>query len=175
MVVQVLIKHHADVDAGGQRYTPLHFASLYGHPKVARLLLEHGADVNLKSDHGDTPLRFLSDADRNLEVAKLLLDHSADPNARSIPGWNSLYEALRRGHRDLTSLLLKHGADTNARDVDGFTLLYVAPRNGDLKVAQGLLVVLELDVDVNPCDNRGQTPVYVALQKGNEQVVQLLL
>ncbi len=123
IVVQVLLKYHADVDAGSQRYTPLHLASLYGHPKVARLLLERGADVNRKADHGDTPLRFLSEADGNLKIAQMLLDHGADPNARSISGWNTLHAAFRKGHRGLAQLLLKRGADPNARDVHGWTLL----------------------------------------------------
>jgi hypothetical protein len=43
-VVQVLLAHHADVNAGdSDGWAPLHFASWYGHPTVARVLLEHGA------------------------------------------------------------------------------------------------------------------------------------
>jgi hypothetical protein len=92
------------------QYT-LYCASLYGYHKITRLLLEHGADANCKADHGDTPLRFLLEADGSLEVAQTLLDHGADPNARSISLWISLYETLRKGHRGLAKLLLKHGAD----------------------------------------------------------------
>jgi ankyrin repeat protein len=114
MVVQVLIKHHADVDPGGQRYTPLHFASLYGYPKVARPLFEHGADANRKADPGDTPLRFLSDADRNLEVAKLLLD-LAQIRMLGPSRVGTRFMRHSRGATVVSSLLLKHGADTNVR------------------------------------------------------------
>jgi ankyrin repeat protein len=171
--VPVLLTHHADVNARDQdHWTPLHFASWYGHPRVARLLLEQGAVVNSKTKFGVTPLSLLSEKNGNLEVAQLLLEHGADPNSRSRSGCNSLYMALEKGHLDLLQLLLKHGADADAQDVDGNTLLHVISRHGNLKVAQGLL---DLGVDINLRNNQGQTPLQVALQKGNEQVAELLL
>ena len=177
MVMEVLLTHHADINAGSSDtiwlgWAPLHFASYNGRLKVARLLLEHGADANCKSSASETPLRLLSERDGNLELAQVLLEHGADPNIRSRSGYDSIYMALKRGRRDLLQLLLKHGADPNTRDVDGRTPLHVASQKGAVKVAQGLL---ELDVDVNSCDNKGQTPLQVALQSGEEQLVQLLL
>jgi hypothetical protein len=48
--VQFLLKHGAHVNAGdASLMTPLHFAAQVGCPKVARILLEHGADVGLKT------------------------------------------------------------------------------------------------------------------------------
>jgi len=118
MVAKVLLMHHADVNAGkSSSWTPLHFASYYGHPTFARVLLEHGADVNLKNGTGKTPLRLLSEYSGNLETAQMLLEHGADPNTRCINNWDSLYAALDEGYSGLAQLLLKHGADPNARDV----------------------------------------------------------
>jgi ankyrin repeat protein len=48
----------------------------------------------------------------------------------------------------------------------------VASEYGDTEVAQGLL---ELGVNLNSRDNEGRTPLQVALDKDNEQVVQILL
>jgi hypothetical protein len=47
---------------------PLHTASLYGHTTVARVLLEHGADVNFKNSENETPLRWLSERHGNTAV-----------------------------------------------------------------------------------------------------------
>ena len=172
-VVQVLLMHHAYVNAGGMYdRTSLHFAACDGHPKVARLLLEHGADVNSKSSTDSTPLRLLSERDGNLEVAQVLLEYGADPSVRSGSGRDSLYMALEKGHQDLAQLLLKHGADPNTRDVGGRTILHVSSRFGSTKVTRELL---ELDADVNSRDNEGRTPLQVALDEDNEQVVQILL
>jgi hypothetical protein len=154
-MVQVLLKHHADVHTGdSDAWTPLHYASRSRNPKaeITRLLLEHGADANSKTDLGMTPLCLLSHSNGNLEVAEMLLKHGADPNIRSNYGENSLYVAFLR-HLGLVQLLLTHGADPNARDFYGQTLLHVASRLGDLKTVQGLL---ELGVDVNSQDNRAR-------------------
>jgi ankyrin repeat protein len=177
-VAQVLLTHHADVNAGDvDNLTPLHFASWYGHPKVARLLLEHDAEVNPKSWLSETPLCLVSEGGGNVETAQILLEHGADPNARSILGWDTLNMALNNGnhpdgHQDLAKLLLEHGADPKAEDIQGQTPLHTASKRGYLEVTQRLL---EMDVDVNACDNRGRTPYQLAIQNSHEQVMQLLL
>jgi ankyrin repeat protein len=174
-MVQVLLKHHADVHIGGiGAWTPLHAASLSRNPKpeIARLLLEHGADMNSKTDIGITPLSLLSVQNGNLEVATVLLEHGADPNIRPGYGEGPLYVTLQKGHPGLVRLMLKHGADPIARDDYGQTLLHVASQRGDLKAAQGLV---ELGVDVNSQDNRGTTPLQVASWYGQKHIVQLLL
>ncbi len=174
-VVQVLLKHQADVNARTvYGSAPLHFMSYSAHHQleIARLLIEHAAHVNLKNDLGWTPLSLLSIRNGNLEVAEMLLKHGADPNIRSKYYRGPLYAALHMGHSGLAQLVLKHGANPNSRDVDGRTLLHLACLRGNLKVVRGLL---ELGVGVNSRDNGGQTPLQVALRNKKEKVVQLLL
>ena len=62
---------------GGE--TPLNVASLHGQVGVAKLLLDRGADPNLKGRIGHGPLH---NAARNghIEVARLLIDRRADIN-----------------------------------------------------------------------------------------------
>ena len=173
MVVQVLLKHYASVNAQTSTgWTPLHTASWSGHPRIAKALLEHGANVNIKSGTGRTPLRLLSENSRNLEIAEMLIEYGADPNARSTDDTDSLYMALEKGRPGLAQLLLEYGADPNARGVGGRTLLHISSRKGNRKVARELL---KLNVDINLRDNQGQTPLQAALEKGSEEVVQLLL
>ncbi|KAN0120604.1 hypothetical protein V8E52_004431 [Russula decolorans] len=171
-MVQVLLKHHADVHIGGTTaLTPLHAASRNSKPEIIRLLLEHGADVNSGNCFGMTPLYLFSSSTGNLEVAELLLEHGADPNIQ--PRYSPLYVALENGHPGLVQLLLKHGADPNAQDDDGRSLLHMAAsRYGDLKAAQGLL---ELGADVDSQDNEGTTPLQLASLYGQKDIVQLLL
>ncbi len=65
--------------------TPLHRASGYGGPDVARLLIDRGADVNAVDARGQTPLH-LAVAQNNPKVADLLRDRGADPTLRDLEG-----------------------------------------------------------------------------------------
>lgn len=109
--MQVLLRHHADVNRGNvNAWIPLHFALCgYRHVEIARLLLKHGADVDRKTKRGSTALYLLLRFDGNHKVARMLLERGADPNIRNCDGENALYAALGNGHPCLIQLLLKHG------------------------------------------------------------------
>jgi ankyrin repeat protein len=51
------------IDAQNHRgSTPLHWAANIGRIGVVRLLLEHGADVNLRDGNGNTPSQLASES-----------------------------------------------------------------------------------------------------------------
>ena len=53
------------------RDTPLHIAArLYNYTEIVRLLLDNGADINLKNNKNKTPL---DEAHKGSEVERLLL------------------------------------------------------------------------------------------------------
>ena len=41
-----------------RNWTPLHFAVNSGYNTIAKKLLKHGADLNIKNDEGETPLEM---------------------------------------------------------------------------------------------------------------------
>jgi ankyrin repeat protein len=76
--------------------TLLHICADFYEIEIARWLIDHGADVNAKTEidadgfGGHTPLfgcvvsqAYLCGWDRDASFAQLLLDHGADPNARA--------------------------------------------------------------------------------------------
>lgn len=64
-VVHLLLEHHAFIDAQSPNgSTPLMMASMYGHSQVARLLLESGADPNMKNEQGLSAIDFARRAGR---------------------------------------------------------------------------------------------------------------
>ena len=78
------IRFETDLDAreptGGS--SPLIVAGLYGQGEVVRLLLEHGADVNLMNHEGSTALHTVAFFCRP-ELVSMLLEHGADTKLKN--------------------------------------------------------------------------------------------
>jgi hypothetical protein len=120
-MVQELLKYKADVNVGrGADGTPLHFASrgvqLSGKAptsslllsNIARLLLEHGADINARDKRRFTPLHVAVEAGR-VEVVRVLLEHGADVGAEDYQGRTALQVVPDERRDEIMKLLSEHG------------------------------------------------------------------
>jgi ankyrin repeat protein len=120
--------------------TPLMFAALYGDGELLRILLDRGADPNIRNDASATALMYATDG---VEKTRLLLEHGADPNIKSEDGQTALsIAAWRPGSSSVMMLLLDHGASVSLRAPGGgaaFTALNIAAIAGDEDVIQLLL------------------------------------
>ena len=114
--VQLLLEHKPDVNS--QNYAGetalqwvISFGSLYPEKKVdvTWLLLDHGADPNIRDDSHSTPLHKASSSGR-LDVARLLLSYGANIDEKDMEGRTPLLVASAEGHHEMTKLLLEHGA-----------------------------------------------------------------
>lgn len=54
-MVEFLCERGADVNKG-QRSSSLHYAACFGRPAIAKVLLRHGANPDLRDEDGKTPL-----------------------------------------------------------------------------------------------------------------------
>ena len=152
---------------------------------IAKVWIEHGADVNAVDFFGETLLEKCISDDRALDVAFIgyLLEHGADPNVKMRHG-SIIGKALadpfeRKGTNRLVivELLLKHGADANAADRFGKTTLLgdlVADRKCDIALVE---LLLKHGADPNrPQGNNGETPVETALRwHCSQSVIDLLI
>jgi ankyrin repeat protein len=117
-------------------FTTLHFACFFGQPEAARLLLEHGAAVNVVAANPTRVMALHSAASaRNLEAARLLLDHGAPVNARQMGGWVPIHAAAQNGDRAMVEMLLEHGADASLANDAGKTAADVAREKGHAEIA----------------------------------------
>ena len=109
--------------------TPLVDAALYGDAEAIRLLLESGADPNLRSAGNSTALMFAVD---DVEKIRLLLERGADPNARSDEGRTALMIAVARpGTSAVVAQLLQRGAQVTVPVTAGAGLLARAALSAD--------------------------------------------
>ena len=153
-MVQVLLDYEADVNARGHdEWTPLHlvtqgidsFGILQHGPQmladVARLLLEHGADVTALTNYGETPLHTAAKW-KTVEVIRVLIEHGADVGAKnnrsSTPLHNAVEHLYAVEHRtvEVVRVLLEHGANVGAEDDRGSTPFQIASAGGEKDIIE---------------------------------------
>ncbi len=102
-------------------FTALHLACFAEQEEAARLLVEHGADVNVRSTGSVARVPPLGTAAfvRSTRLAQLLLDAGADVNGEGEGGFTALHTAAQNGDEDLVRLLLARGADPDRVTTDG--------------------------------------------------------
>uniref|UniRef100_A0A0G4HQ67 Uncharacterized protein n=1 Tax=Chromera velia CCMP2878 TaxID=1169474 RepID=A0A0G4HQ67_9ALVE len=104
----------------------------YGHKDVVELLLDHGANLDVREERQQTPLffaaQFFADVPRDhREIAELLVSRGADVTARNNCGETVLHSAARSCFSGVFDLMLQKGLDFYARDNEGHTPLYHVP------------------------------------------------
>ncbi|KAE9175148.1 hypothetical protein PF004_g26471 [Phytophthora fragariae] len=157
--------------------TPLHWACDRGQSAAARLLLQHGADVDAveKRMFKRRPLHFAVLASSDATVRELLAHH-ADVLAVDYRGWAPIHGAAYSGDVASLAALLDAGASaTTQLTARRETALHVAASRGRAEAARLLLKrspgdegLLELE------DDEGSTAAQVAARGGHESIACLL-
>ena len=131
--ILVVVGSVAWVDLTGQ--TPFLRAAAAGDVDVMRLLLAHGADPNVATDAGTTPLMVAAGVnwavaetfdlgnEALLEAVKLAHSLGNDVNAVNSMGVAAIHGAANRGANDVIEYLAAHGARLDVPDARGRTPL----------------------------------------------------
>ncbi len=187
----------AELDAGADpnepnesgKETPLTAVSTEakGNVEIAQLLIERGADVNIKNSEGRTALMYA--AERNhIDYMNLLLKEGAEVNVQDYQGMTALMYASESVRLNAVELLIKNKAQVGTKDSEGRTaLMHVAigsagatirdtfsVENTDYNRAVADVLIKNKAV-VNDTDQYGNTPLMHAAANGELGVVYLLL
>jgi ankyrin repeat protein len=187
--------------------TPLHYAVNYGYEnqiQIINLLLEKGADVNIKTLDGRTPLHNAAEA-ANKNVVELLISKGAKVNVKNDSDCTPFFYAVVRGHKEIINLLLANGAEIDVKDRKAKIMLHSAASNGiknlvDLMISKGADIItksenggtllhsaaagglnelaqmmIEKDAKVNEKNLYSLTPLHLAAINGKTKMVELLL
>jgi uncharacterized protein len=116
-------------------FTALHFACYFGHPDIARLLLERGSDIDppSRNELGVTPLQSASSGG-HVHAVELLLDAGADVHPPHPSGFTPLHSAAANGDRPTAELLLSRRADPARPKDDGKTPIDLAREAGHQEI-----------------------------------------
>lgn len=161
--------------------TPLMEVAKTRSSDIAKVLLDHGADVGLRDSKGQTALHLVlqdQDARYGIGIATLFLDRMEElVNLTDNKGRSALYMACAIGHQHMVELLLERHADPNIPDQFGKTPLHMAIDADDhprrrLHIIESLL---SHDAAPDSKDNLDNTPLCLACFKDNAPAVAMLL
>ncbi|KXH32664.1 hypothetical protein CSIM01_08029 [Colletotrichum simmondsii] len=171
--VKVLVENGATVNPKNTKESwPLYFASQNNMEAIAELLIDHGADVNMR--YGRQQQTLLHDAARAgyHAICKILLDNEADPNARDYMEATPLFLAAFEGHTEVVYLLVGRGAHVNAMTVARESPLSRAIIRCHEEI---VIFLIENDADVVTSNMFRDTPLYLARKFGlKSKVINLL-
>ena len=172
-VVSLLLTSSLSIDVDcttRSHHTSLYLAVEKDHPAMVDLLLSHGADPNVASKKGWTPLHVAVCQSPNEAIISSLLSHDADLDVFNKRGMTPLHMVSQSGHSSIASLLLEAGASTSVRNKRGVTPLFLAAQRGNIDCLDALI---RAGADVNADRDCGDTdsPLYIAVQAGHTQVV----
>jgi ankyrin repeat protein len=206
-IVKLLLKHGADPNARLHQEkptvratnelefegaTPVALAAEVSSLDAIRALVEGGADPNIPTAKGTTPLILASGAATDVqrarslderalafETAKYLVAHGADVNAVGQFGWTALHSASYQGLNDVIEFLVSKGAKMEVKDELGQTplsisLSIVTKEAGARRLQiprryRGDTAQLLLGLGATPLNKSG---VNVVLQRSGDLVVQ---
>jgi len=100
----------------------------YDGVEMAELLLEAGADIEIRDEYDNTPLIEACYSD-NAPLVKLLVSRGADVHARKYRQETPLTVAAQSASVETVRCLLEHGADIYDCNEDGESVFMLADKN----------------------------------------------
>ncbi|KAL6439459.1 hypothetical protein ACFW04_003941 [Cataglyphis niger] len=165
--------------------TPLHQAVKNNHADVVRILVKHGADVNVKDERLITPLLLagsavnrddLKEMTKFVEIVKILVAAKVFINIiHPDTGTTTLHHAAMLGSAEATEILLSNGAWPMYKcKSSGSTPLHIVASTGSTET---LMVLLEamLPHNIDTRDQINRTALHRAAYRGHRECVQILL
>jgi uncharacterized protein len=188
--VRKALSSGADVNARTSYGNPAILVAAYnGHYRVAKYLVDKGAEVN-EGGQGDWTALIktcmipniskmtLDKPSERLKIAELLIAKGANVNGGDDMGETSLHSCSFWGYADIVKLLITKGADVNAKNkYNGGTPLFSTVGHEGSRISEEIvLVLLKNGADVNAKEeNSGFTPLHYAAKNGNTKVLKILI
>uniref|UniRef100_A0A6C0DAT8 U-box domain-containing protein n=1 Tax=viral metagenome TaxID=1070528 RepID=A0A6C0DAT8_9ZZZZ len=187
-LIKLFIEHNADLNIQDNNgATALHYATYYTYIKTAELLLDNGADPNIYDGYGVTPLgSIIKNNDSNEQkyiYLELLLKHGADLcllNEREETPFESYVLTKNFYVKKLNIIKLlcikctvENINKTNrVADILGYIIIKNIRKNND-ETSDILAYLLDLGLDINKQNSKGNTVLHYLFKNSNDQNILL--
>jgi uncharacterized protein len=176
--IETLISSGYNADTMYDHVAPLHVAVMRNRIDAAKLLISHGASVNLaaETEHRETPL-YLAATTGNRGMLDLLLASGANLEATDAQGNNLLFRCILADEPNAVDMLLDAGMDPNCQDPNKQAYALHAAMVFAIHYEKTDLVetLLRHGADPNVRDQHGMTPMKMLKISGKDHLVDLLM
>lgn len=143
-----------------------------GHLNAAVILLDHGADIDLRDSEQRTSLSWAIDQGHT-KVAKLLIERKCEVEAKIVTeDLTPLMHAVSKNNKKVVKALVLRGIDLEVRNQHGNTALSKAADKGHTDVAR---VLIEGGAKVKVQDENGWSPLFRAAYRGHVGTARVLV
>jgi ankyrin repeat protein len=165
-ILRALLANGADPNMQGYiGRTALHAAVAKENPSMVAILLDKGADPNIKNEYGNTPLELNIIGTKDAATKEILVANHA---AITLKDEIAKYEK-QHGEIKLNKGIVKLDDDLKN------TNLHRALERGYTQLAKSILRNENNLENINLQNVQGLTALHIAVQKGNKDIVEILL
>lgn len=144
---------------------------------IVKLLLENGADPDLKCTKKSETCLISAVGKHDYEMVEILLEHEADPNIKcNIERYDTpLIFAVRQSRYSIAKLLLENGADPNIKYANYKTALSRVNAEFSLTNIEMIKLLLKHGADPNVEDDQDIILLSYAMIFNDIEIIELLL
>lgn len=171
-----IIKSGINLNAqDAQKFSLLHYAVQLHDLDLTKQLIDYGVNKDLPDTLGRTAV-YWSCLQGQKEILECLITKGANVNALNSPGFHPIHGAAHNGHIEIIKSLVSHGVDIDQESQSGMTALYysiacVSNINKDL-----IKYFIDSGSDLSKHNtDQGFTVLYAAVQKGDNEIIDLLI
>lgn len=139
---------------------------------ILKILLQNqGYSGSKDSQIGRTTALSLAARSQRIDLVRLLLEYTEKHSVEELT--TALFAAISRNHTEIARLLITRGIQTEAiLPQSGLTLLQSAAELPSICIAE---LLIENGASTNFRPDHGPSPLYIASERGHEDMVKLLL
>ena len=165
--------HDVDVNHEGDDFSALFCAVHQNHADVVKVLIDAGADIEIRDKESWTPLMYAC-KNGSQPIVKILVEAGAEVRATET-GQSCLTIAAGFGHTETVRYLVGlPQVDLSHKEEEGYTSLLAAVEKPGADVVE-VLIDAGSDVEAKLGERGERSPLLLASEFGNLRVVEVLL